>query len=65
MGDFGGFNVEDGQSGKRCWPTFARYAVRLRNHDDGYKALWLHLEETSGARGIDAVLHGPIAKSGR
>jgi hypothetical protein len=66
MGDFGGFNLEDGVS----WQAVLAY-----NYDGtlfgyettttvGYKALWLDFEEdtSKGARGIDAVLHGPIAE---
>lgn len=66
MGDFGGFNVEDGLS----WQAVLAYNYEgtLFGYDTtttlGYKALWLKYEEQTakGARGIDAVLHGPIAE---
>jgi hypothetical protein len=66
MGDFGGFNVDDGMSAQ---------AILAYNYDGtlfgyettttlGYKALWLKYEEETakGTRGVDAILHGPIAE---
>jgi len=66
MGDFGGFNVDDGLS----WQAVLAYNYEgtLFGYETtttlGYKALWLDFEEdtSKGTRGIDAVLHGPIAE---
>lgn len=66
MGDFGGFNVDDGLS----WQAVLAYNYEgtLFGYETtttlGYKALWLDYEDntSNGTRGIDAVLHGPIAE---
>jgi len=66
MGDFGGFNVQDGLS----WQAILTYDLdrNLRGFETttslGYKALWLKLEEqtSKGMRGMDPVLQGPIAE---
>lgn len=66
MGDFGGFNVEDGLS----WQVVLTYDYEgtLFGYETttslGYKALWLQFEEetSNGAHGIDVVLHGPVAE---
>jgi hypothetical protein len=66
LGDFGGFNVDDGLS----WQAVLAYNYdgTLFGFDTtttlGYKALWLKYEDqtSKGARGIDVVLHGPIAE---
>ena len=66
MGDFGGFNVDDGLSWQAVFAY--NYDGMLFGYETtttlGYKALWLKYEEQTakGARGIDAVLHGPIAE---
>ena len=66
MGDFGGFNVEDGLSSQAvltydCEGTLFGFETTA---SIGYKALWLKLEEetSKGARGMDVVMHGPIAE---
>lgn len=66
MGDFGGFNIDDGLSAQ----AVLTYDVEgtlfgfETTTSVGYKALWLHYEDqtSKGTRGIDAVLHGPIAE---
>lgn len=65
-GDFGGFNIDDGLS----WQAILTYDVEgtLFGFDTktsiGYKALWLQYEEETsrGTRGLDIVLHGPVAE---
>ena len=66
MGDFGGFNVDDGLSWQAllmydCEGTFLGFETTTSL---GYKALWLRYEdETSkGARGLNVVLHGPVVE---
>ena len=66
MGDFGGVNIDDGLS----WQAILTYNYEgtLFGYDTtttiGYKALWLQYEEETakGTRGLDIVLHGPIAE---
>ncbi len=66
MGDFGGFNIDDGLS----WQALLTYDCEgtLFGFDTktsiGYKALWLRYEEetSNGTRGLDIVLHGPVAE---
>lgn len=66
MGDFGGFNIDDGLS----WQAILTYDYEgtLFGYDTtttiGYKALWLQYEEetSNGTRGLDIVIHGPIAE---
>ncbi|MEZ5827347.1 MAG: hypothetical protein R3D30_00020 [Hyphomicrobiales bacterium] len=66
MGDFGGFNVDDGLSAQ---------VILAYNRDGtlfgfettttiGYKALWLNFEDNTphGARGVNVWLHGPLAE---
>lgn len=64
MGDFGGFNVDDGLSWQAvlmydCEGTLLGFETTTSL---GYKALWLRYEEETsrGARGVDVVLHGPV-----
>lgn len=65
-GDFGGWNVQEGLS----WQAILTYDIdgTLFGFNTttslGYKALWLQFEDQTpkGMRGIDAVLHGPIAE---
>lgn len=66
MGDFGGFNIDDGLSWQALLTynldgTLGRFQTTTRL---GYKALWLRFEEQTpnGERGMDVVLHGPIAE---
>lgn len=66
MGDFGGFNINEGISWQAvltfdCEGTLFGYETTT---SVGYKALWLEFEEdtSKGTRGIDVVLHGPIAE---
>lgn len=66
MGDFGGFNIDDGLS----WQAVLTYDREgtLFGFDTttsiGYKALWLRFEEQTnkGAGGVDVVLHGPTGE---
>lgn len=66
MGDFGGFDVEDGLS----WQAILAYNYEgmLFGYETtttlGYKALWLKYEDQTaqGTRGMNVVLHGPIAE---
>ena len=66
VGDFGGFNVEDGLSSQMV----LTYDIEgtLFGFDTttslGYKALWLRYEDQTsrGKVGMDAWLHGPIAE---
>ena len=65
IGDFGGFSVEDGQS----WQAVLAYncevrcpATKPRRRLQGAMAA-LRGDTSKGARGINALLHGPIAKS--
>jgi hypothetical protein len=66
MGDFGGFNVDDGLSSQVVL-TYD-YEGTLFGYETttsiGYKALWLRYEEQSsnGASGVNVLLHGPIAE---
>ncbi|WP_372928962.1 hypothetical protein [Methyloceanibacter sp.] len=64
MGDFGGFNVDDGLSWQAvlmydCEGTLLGFETTTSL---GYKALWLRYEEETsrGALGVDVVLHGPV-----
>ena len=66
MGDFGGFNVDDGLSWQAllmydCEGTFWGFETTT---SFGYKALWLRYEEETrrGARGVNVVLHGPVVE---
>jgi len=66
MGDFGGFNINEGLS----WQAILTYDYEgmlfgfQTTTSIGYKALWLEFEEdtSNGTRGLDIVLHGPIAE---
>lgn len=66
VGDFGGFNVDDGLSSQ----VMLTYDIdgTLFGFDTttslGYKALWLRYEDQTprGKVGMDAWLHGPIAE---
>ena len=66
MGDFGGFNIHEGLS----WQAILTYDYEgtlfgfQTLTSIGYKALWLEFEEdtSKGTRGLDIVLHGPIAE---
>jgi len=66
MGDIGGFNADSDLSWQVLLTydyegTFLGYETTTSL---GYKALGLHYEESTskGRRGIDAILHGPIAE---
>ena len=66
MGDFGGFNIDDGLSSQLvltydCEGTLFGYQTKTSL---GYKALWLNYEDETGkgTRGVDVWLHGPIAE---
>lgn len=66
MGDFGGFNINEGLSWQAvltfdCEGTLFGYQTTT---SVGYKALWLEFEEdtSKGTQGVDVVLHGPIAE---
>jgi len=66
MGDFGGVNIEDGLSWQAIL-TYDREGTLFgfeTTTSIGYKALWLQYEEETakGTRGLDIVLHGPIAE---
>ncbi len=66
MGDFGGFNINDGLSWQAVL-TYDREGTLFgfeTTTSVGYRALWLQYEEetSKGTRGLDIVLHGPIAE---
>jgi len=66
MGDFGGFNVDDGLS----WQALLTYDYEgslfgfQTTTSIGYKALGLNFQESTshGTHGINVVLHGPMAE---